>query len=166
MPLHAQKKGKAGEVEFCKWIFENSGIEVERVYNQASGSSADIVTDDFIFEIKRREVIALDTWWHQVAIAKKNHKDKDLIPVVAYRKNRQPWSFLIPANLVPGLNLGYLAVNERVFKEFFAYIVARSPLEPSQGLPPSRIPTDSPEGAARVAAGPVEALLVGLEELG
>ena len=117
MALHAQKKGKRGEVEFCKWLLENLNIAVERNYNQADGSSADVITDDFIFEVKRRENTSLGSWWHQVAIAKKNHINNDLIPVVAFRKNHQPWQFLIPAKLIPGLGLGYLIASERVFIE-------------------------------------------------
>ena len=115
MALHSQKKGKRGEVEFCKWLLENLNIAIERNYNQADGSSADVITDDFIFEVKRRENISMGSWWHQVAIAKKNHVNQDLIPVVAFRKNNQPWQFLIPAKLIPGLGLGYLIASERVF---------------------------------------------------
>jgi len=123
MPLHAQKKGKAGEVQFCKWLLDNLGIDVQRNYNQADGHSADVITDDFIFEVKRRESIDLDTWWHQVAIAKKNNKNPELIPVVAFRKNRKSWKFAIPANLLPGLDRGYMVMNERVFIEFAKTIV-------------------------------------------
>jgi len=123
MPLHAQRKGKAGEVEFCKWLMRNLSIDVERNYNQANGHSSDVITDDFIFEVKRREVIDLDSWWLQVAIAKKRHPNLDLIPIVAFRQNRKKWGFAIPANLIPGMDLGYLVVNERVFIQFAGIIV-------------------------------------------
>lgn len=121
--MHAQKKGKRGEVEFCKWLQENLNIDAERNYNQSDGCSADVIVGDFIFEVKRRECISLDTWWHQVAIAKKNHKNLDLIPIVAFRQNRKPWQFLIPANLICGLDKGYLVANERVFVQFAQFIL-------------------------------------------
>jgi len=123
MALHAQKKGKRGEVEFCKWLLDNFGIDTERNYNQSDGSSSDIIIDDFIFEIKRQQVLSLDSFWHQVVVAKKNHKNKELIPIVAYRQNRQPWRFLIPANLIHGLERGYLIASENVFKQFMRGII-------------------------------------------
>lgn len=122
MALHAQKKGKRGEVEFCKWLKKNFGIETERNYNQANGHSADVIVDDFIFEIKRREQLSLDDWWYQVAVAKQRHKNDDLIPVVAFRQNRKSWEFLIPANLI-GLDVGYMRLNEKTFINFMKKIV-------------------------------------------
>jgi hypothetical protein len=118
MSLHAQKKGKRGEVEFCAWLNENFGIKTERNYNQADGTSSDVIIADFIFEVKRRESLSLSSWWHQVVVAAKNHKDKNLIPVVAFRQNRQPWEFLLPAYLLQRCELGYIRVNERVFIQF------------------------------------------------
>jgi len=122
MALNAIKKGKTGEVEFCKWLLANFGIEVERNYNQAKGG-ADVIVNDFIFEIKRREVLDLDTWWHQVCIAKQRHKNRVLIPVVAFRQNRRQWQFLIPANLIYGIEKGYVQCQERVFVEFMETII-------------------------------------------
>jgi len=124
MALNAIHKGKAGEVQFCKWLFDNLGIEVERNYNQAKGG-ADVIVSDFIFEVKRRENLDLDTWWHQVCIAKKHHKDKDLIPIVCFRQNRQKWQFLMPANLITGIDKGYVQCQERVFLEYAKSIVNR-----------------------------------------
>ena len=121
--VHAQKKGKRGEVEFCGWLKDNLDIEVERNYNQADGHSADVITEDFIFEVKRREAIDLDTWWHQVAISKKRNKNEDLIPIVCFRQNRKPWQFLIPANLLNGVERGYMILNERVFINFANSII-------------------------------------------
>lgn len=119
--LHAQKKGKAGEVEFCSWIDKNLYIDdnrTERNHLQADGSSADIIVKDFIIEVKRREILDFDSWWYQVMIAKKNHKTRELIPIVAFRQNRKKWNFLIPANLIIGIERGYLMANEKVFLQF------------------------------------------------
>jgi hypothetical protein len=118
MAIDAQKKGKAGEVEFCKWLLTNLNIKTERNYNQANGSSADVIIEDFIFEVKRRETLDFKSWWHQVSVSKKSHENKNLIPIVAYRQNHKPWRFLLPANLIPGLELGYVMAEERVFLQF------------------------------------------------
>ena len=114
---HAQKKGKRGEVEFCKWLNEHFGIYTERNYNQADGTSSDVIIDDFIFEVKRRESLNLDSWWHQIVVAKKNHENQELIPIVAFRQNNKPWEFLIPAKII-GIELGYMRLKERVFIQF------------------------------------------------
>ena len=125
MRLHAQKKGKAGEVELCAWLDENLrlpelrafGKKTERQYNQADGHSTDIIIEDFIIEVKRREILDLQSWWHQVMVAKKNHPDENLIPVVAFRQNRKRWEFLLPANLI-GLDKGFIRLTERTFITF------------------------------------------------
>ena len=123
MPLHAQKKGKRGEKQFCEWLLKNLDIDTDRNYNQADGCSADVETDDFLFEVKRCEAISLDNWWHQVTVAKKNHKKKHLIPVVAFRQNRKPWQFAIPANLIHGLDRGYVIMKESTFILFCKTII-------------------------------------------
>lgn len=125
--VHAQKKGKVGEREFCKWLAENFDIEADREYNQSSGNSADIIINDFIFEIKRRETLSLDEWWYQVICAQKAHTKKtgkELIPIVAYRKNgKKEWTFLVPAKLLAGCEIGYLIASEIVFKQFARGII-------------------------------------------
>lgn len=125
MKINPTHKGKRGEVEFCKWLSKNFNIDVEREYNQSQGG-ADIIINDFIFEIKRREVLDLKTWWQQVCIAKKKHPDKELIQIVAYRQNRKPWNFLIPANLVNGIERGFLICEEKIFIEFMNYVVEKN----------------------------------------
>jgi len=125
--VHAQKKGKRGEVELCEWIDKNLyPDDPERTVRnilQADGTSTDIIVADFMFEVKRQEKLDLDSWWLQVVVAKKNHHNKDLIPVVAFRQNRKKWRFLIPANLLPNVELGYMEVNEKVFLQFAKGIV-------------------------------------------
>lgn len=123
MALHAQKKGKRGEVEFCKWLDENlyNNELANRNYNQSDGHSSDVVTADFLFEVKRCETLLFDDWWYQVIIAQKNTPG-DLIPVVAFRQNRKKLEFLIPANLI-GVKLGYLRVKEKTFLDWARQIV-------------------------------------------
>lgn len=119
--VNACHKGKRGEVEFCKWCDDNLGTEfTERNYNQSQGG-ADVIIKDFIFEVKRRESLALSDWWYQVIVAKKIHREQDLIPVVCFRQNRKPWEFLIPAAFI-GNDKGYLRLTEKTFIEFAKHI--------------------------------------------
>lgn len=117
MGINPVTKGKRGEVEFCHWLFKNLGIIVEREYNQSQGGS-DIIISDFIFEVKRREVLALTDWWYQVVISQRNYPDSNLIPVVCFRQNRKPWEFLLPANLICGLDKGFVRASENIFLQF------------------------------------------------
>ena len=106
---------------FCAWLKENLNIDVERNYNQSQGG-ADIETDNFLFEIKRRETLSLNLWWKQVTKAHNSHPRKnELIKVVAFRKNRSPWQFLISAELI-GLDSGFLLASEEVFRDFAARV--------------------------------------------
>lgn len=126
MALHAQSKGKNGERELCKWFEKNVYTDLDeplqRNLLQADGKGTDIHLPDFLVEVKRREQFDLQSWWNQITFVSRKHKNKDLIPIVAFRKNRQKWEFLIPAKLI-GVEKGYLRVNEKVFKEFALSIV-------------------------------------------
>ncbi len=119
--VHAQKKGKRGEDEFCKWILKNFGIDVRREHWQADGHSADIRINDFLFEVKRHESPNRDNFWYQVAVAKQ-YDNKDIIPVVAFRQNYKPWKFLLPAKLI-GVDLSYIELSEKVFINFAKGII-------------------------------------------
>ncbi len=134
MAVHSQKKGKRGEDEFCKWIKKHFGIDVRREHWQADGHSADIRIDDFLFEVKRHEKPNRDNFWYQVVVAGQ-HDNDDIIPVVAFRENRKPWKFLLPAKLI-GLKLGYIELSEKVFIEFAKTIINKpqSTLEHIQSI--------------------------------
>ena len=117
MALNPVHKGKRGEKEFCRWLHVNLGLdyEPERNYNQSQRGSADIVSvAGWCFEVKRRETLALDDWWWQVAVAAQKIEEE---PVVAFRQNRKPWEFLISAGAI-GLDKGYLRVSEHIFKQY------------------------------------------------
>ena len=119
--VHSQKKGKRGEVEFCEFIELNFGISTDRVYNQADGYSSDIVINDFVFEVKRQETLHLLDWWNQSIVAC-NKKYKNKIPVVAFRQNRKPWSFLLSAQLL-GLEKGFIQLTERTFINYARMVI-------------------------------------------
>jgi len=124
--VNSIKKGKAGEVEFEKWFYENLGESIEREYNQAAGG-CDIITNDFYIEVKRRETLNLKSWWQQVTEAARMYNDSDnglrhqrpkgRLPVVAFRQNRKAWEFLLPAEMI-GIGGEYLRVTKETFIKF------------------------------------------------
>lgn len=116
--ININAKGKYAEVEFTKWLKKNLDIDAERIYNQASGFSSDISTENFLFEIKRREQLDLSNWYHQVIVSKKHHSNPDVIPVVAFRQNRCKWEFLIPSSLLFPELKGFIRLQEHVFIAF------------------------------------------------
>ena len=102
-----------------RWLLKNLSVDVARNMKQSRGKGSDIVLEDFLIEVKRREVLSLDLWWHQVVVAQKTYeKVEGLIPIVAYRQNRKPWMFLMPARLISGCDLGYVIASEKVFIQF------------------------------------------------
>lgn len=117
--VHALNKGKAGEREACKWLHENLGLKEcpSRILDQAREGGADIIIDDFIIEVKRRETLGLKDWWYQVVTARKRHPAKHLIPIVMFRQNRKPWEFLIPAEAI-GVKTGFLRITAAVFESY------------------------------------------------
>lgn len=130
MPINPTHKGKRGEVELCKWVDKHLGADLEllepteRNYNQSQGG-ADVIVPNFIIEVKRRETLDLQSWWHQVITAKKQNIEADLIPVVAFRQNRKPWQFLIPADFI-GVDKGFIILSELVFTKFARRVIKGS----------------------------------------
>lgn len=112
--LGSKRKGAAGELEACRWLFKNTEIAElpERNLEQVRSGGSDILLPPFCFEVKRVENLNLDAAWIQ---CKRAAKKAELEPIVMYRKNRQPWRFLISANHI-GCELGYVQLDERTFK--------------------------------------------------
>lgn len=128
--INSRSKGASGEREFCNWLERNLQIDFkpERNLEQVRSGGADILNCyPFLFEIKRVENLDLMAAWLQVKAAwlrfakedvgDSTIADANLIPVVAFRKNRQPWEFLIPACILE-LDYGYLRLTEVVFRDF------------------------------------------------
>jgi hypothetical protein len=124
--VNARAKGAAGEREFAKWLHEYLSLEVmpERNLEQVRSGGADIVNVyPFIFEVKRVETLDLASWWIQCKAAWEEIRnfegatDTNLIPVVAFRQNRQPWEFLVSAQLLK-LELGFIRLNQATFQRF------------------------------------------------
>lgn len=116
--INAGRKGAAFEREICDWLDLHLGIKTQRLLGQAREGGADIETEDFLIEAKRRESLDLYSWWNQVLRAKREHPNEDIIPVVVFKQNRQEIKWLIPANLLPNVEKGYMIVSSAVFKQF------------------------------------------------
>ncbi len=112
------KKGAQFEREVCKWLDDNLNVQTKRLLGQAREGGADIETDHFLIEVKRRETLDLYSWWTQVIRAKAEHENSDLIPIVVFKQNRKPMQWLIPADLLPNVDKGYMIVNSNVFQRF------------------------------------------------
>ncbi len=119
--INSRAKGATGERQFCKWLAIHLYIEgAERNLEQVRSGGADIVTDWFVFEIKRVENLDIAGAWRQVAIATKEITEREdnvlyREPVVAHRQNgKKEWSFCISAKHI-GLDNGYVMLNERNF---------------------------------------------------
>lgn len=125
MSKMSRRKGASGERQFCKWLWDYLEIDAERNLNQTRDGGADVITADFIFEVKRVEKnLNLANAWRQVAVASKaiNKRRRDngesvAEPVLAHRCNGQAWSFCISAKHI-GLHNGFIMLNERNFLEW------------------------------------------------
>lgn len=114
--INVRRKGAAGEREFCSWLKRTLKLKTlpTRNLEQVRSGGADVIDiPPFVFEVKRCEQVFLPTWWAQVCTAS-NRGD---IPVVAYRKNRKPWRFLISAKWI-GLERGFIRLEEKIFSEW------------------------------------------------
>lgn len=116
MPINAREKGKAGELEFCHRFSPFFHTELKRNLLQTREGGADIDgCAPFQIEVKRCQKVELKKWWRQVNAA---IKDPAEIPTVAYRQNKQPWRFLLPAYLLGVDDNGFIEVNEDIWVKF------------------------------------------------
>lgn len=121
--INVGAKGAGFERDVCQWLDSNLNIQTSRLLGQARDGGADIETEHFLIECKRRENLDLFNWWNQVLIAQKEHDNTEIIPVVVFKQNRKDMEWLIPANLLPNVERGYMRVSCFVFKQFAEGII-------------------------------------------
>jgi len=85
-------KGQAGEREFAKLIFEQTGIEVNRRIEQTRDSGHDLDFMDYAIEVKRAKELKLSSWWEQTVT---NALEVGKIPVLAYRLDNNKWKVVM-----------------------------------------------------------------------
>jgi Holliday junction resolvase len=87
----ARNKGAAGERELAGILSDKLGFVVKRKLGQARDGEDDIQVGKFRIEVKRREAVRIDAWCEQVQACIQPGE----IPVVAYRRNGQPWRVVL-----------------------------------------------------------------------
>jgi Holliday junction resolvase len=80
-------KGAAGERELAALLSEHLGFVVKRNLAQARDGADDLTVQQFRIEVKRQEQLRVDKWSEQVEACSQPGE----IPVLAYRRNGQPW---------------------------------------------------------------------------
>ena len=111
--INGRNKGANGEREAGRWLKEHFGLEnaPERNLEQYRRGGYDLIGfAPFALEVKRTENKAYRDWWYQ-AVTQCDHGD---VPVVMYRRNNQPWRFLISARYI-GIKNGYIKLEAREF---------------------------------------------------
>lgn len=147
-----RNKGASGEREVLALLSERLGIKLERNLSQTRSGGADCIQLGRIrLEVKRQERLNISGWWKQaeeqagyVSIpsgidtymgSDLNSKkipggspgvspgDHRLIPVLAYRQSRKPWTFVLDASDIPILeSRGHLLHMD--IETFCAIVVA------------------------------------------
>lgn len=88
----SRNKGATGERELAALLTDALGFVVQRKLGQARDGGDDIQVGQYRIEVKRREALRLDEWCKQVEDASQPGD----VPVVAYRRNGQPWRVVVP----------------------------------------------------------------------
>jgi hypothetical protein len=122
-----RNKGASGEREVLALLSERLGIKLERNLSQTRSGGADCIQLGRIrLEVKRQEQLNISNWWKQAqeqagyvyipsgiyTYMGEHLNDKDspgsspgeparLIPVLAYRQSRKPWTFVLDASDIP-----------------------------------------------------------------
>jgi Holliday junction resolvase len=92
----ARNKGAAGERELSKILTDELGFVVQRKLGQARDGGDDIQIGQYRIEVKRRERVQADDWAQQVEATCQLGD----VPIVAYRRNGQPWRCIVPLDWV------------------------------------------------------------------
>jgi hypothetical protein len=115
MGSFAKNKGANGEREAAKWLAKWLQLKEvpDRNLEQVRSGGHDLLVPPFVIEVKRCETISKAAWWKQVVAATKEGQ----CSVVMYRRNRQPWRFLVPATLI-GVDSGFIELEAEIFLRF------------------------------------------------
>ena len=126
--MNVRSKGIGGENEFCDWLFRKALVMSMPTRNleQVRSGGIDVIPKDhpFAYEVKRVENITeltLDRWWLKASIDctkhnKKNGEERD--PIVAYRRNKGDWTFLVGVEKLLGVPGSYAIVKATTFIKY------------------------------------------------
>lgn len=123
MALNGRAKGLSGENEFCEWLFLKGLVATmpKRNLNQVRSGGIDVVPDmhPFVYEVKRVELVTekiLDGWFIKASLDAKRYRGRD--PIVAYRRNRGDWTFLVGVEPVLGVPGSYVIAKSTTFVKY------------------------------------------------
>ena len=94
MPINSRAKGKVGELELVKFLISHGFAARRGVQHKGGPDSPDVICPDLPgvhLECKRVEVGNLYKWYHQAC----GDAAVGEVPVVAHRRNREPWVAVI-----------------------------------------------------------------------
>ena len=115
MSKMSRNKGASGEREILRW-FEKAFPDLprlERNHSQTAIGGADCLDlPGIALEVKRQETLSLPAWWRQTC---QQAITAQRMPVLVYRRNREKWTFCLPANLINEQSWGFLSVTETEF---------------------------------------------------
>jgi Holliday junction resolvase len=128
MSKMSKRKGKAGEREFTKLLSTLLGniSRKRRVVGLPAISAMAIATPEdngsdiysipgLSIEVKRQETLSVGSWWNQTVRQAENDGG---IPVLAYRRNREKWTIVLPAYLL-GVGIdGYITCSVDTFENW------------------------------------------------
>lgn len=105
MPLNARAKGQGGERELLRLLTDwgsEAGVKLDLARNveQSRSGGHDLVgleTYQLSVEVKRVEAAGINRWWQQAV----RQAGSELTPVLAWRRNHQPWRFRVRAWVHP-----------------------------------------------------------------
>ena len=90
-------KGASAERELAKLLSGMVDAKVVRNLQQTRDGGHDLDGLPFAVEVKRQEVLRVRQWWEQ---AVEQGECCGKFPVLAYRKSRHPWRFVLPCRLL------------------------------------------------------------------
>lgn len=94
---------------------DNANYYPQRNQNQTAVGGTDIISYGFDIEVKRHEVLSVNTWWRQVTTSAANSGN---MPVLLYRQNRLGWSCIM-YTYTRGPNNRFMKVRSEVSLEAF-----------------------------------------------
>ena len=97
--INSRNKGASGERQAAEWLYYNLGLHTkpERNLEQVRSGGGDLVgVGCFCVEVKRCQTLQIKKWWKQTT---KSANDRAEHPVLMYRKNGEPWKFIVDDTL-------------------------------------------------------------------
>ena len=115
-----RRKGASGERELFGLLRDELGVVVERNLSQTRGGGADSLSiDGLAIEVKRQEHPVSEAWWTQAV----QQAGSSRVPVVAYRRSRQPWRFVVPLAWIRGRDVFHERMRATLDLREFCFLV-------------------------------------------